>query len=80
MPVERTVMAQPDFFAVSYFDSLQNGLTALKRNPVLWGAARHRPVIDVPGKYWNCGSPLLVDAVEKLAAAKAVYLRSRRRR
>ncbi len=78
MPVERTVMRPPDVFAVSYFDTNRNGLAVLRRNPVLWGAARRRPVIDVPGRYWNCGSPLLVDAVAALARASARYRHARR--
>lgn len=67
VPIERVVGEPPDLFAVSYFDNNTNGLTVLRRNPVLWGAARTRPVLEVYGKYWNCGSPLLVEAVEQLA-------------
>lgn len=67
IPAERVVRQPPDAFAVSYFDTNNNGASVLRRNPVLWGQARSRPVIAVAGKYWNCGSPLLVDAVEMLA-------------
>lgn len=79
MPVERVVLHQPDLFAVSYFDTSNNALSVLRRNPVLWGAARRRPVVNIPGKYWNCGSPLLVDAVEALARARAALLKGARR-
>lgn len=75
VPAERVVRQPPDMFAVSYFDTSNNGSSVLRRNPVLWGQAKRRPVINVPGKYWNCGSPLLVDAVEMLAAERAKWMR-----
>lgn len=70
VPVERVVLQPPDMFAVSYFDTGTRASAILRRNPVLWGKARTRPVLNVHGKYWNCGSPLLVDAVEQLAAER----------
>lgn len=79
VPVERVVKTPPDAFAVSYFDTNRNASSILRRNPVLWGKARTRPVLNVPGKYWNCGSPLLVDAVEMLVAERAKLLSGRRR-
>jgi iron complex transport system substrate-binding protein len=71
IPVERIVRSPPDLFAVSYFDTNTRASSVLRRNPVLWGAARSRPVLNVHGKYWNCGSPLLVEAVEQLAGERA---------
>ncbi|MDB5725949.1 MAG: transporter substrate-binding protein [Novosphingobium sp.] len=79
VPVERVVLTPPDAFAVSYFDTNRNGGSVLRRNPVLWGSARTRPVLNVPGRFWNCGSPLLVEAVELLAAERAKLLARRRR-
>lgn len=70
IPAERVIRHPPDAFAVSYFDTSQNGSSILRRNPLLWGQARTRPIINVPGKYWNCGSPLLVDAVEYLVSER----------
>ena len=70
IPVERVVRHPPDVFAVSYFDTNRNGSSVLRRNPVLWGKARTRPVVNIHGKYWNCGSPLMVEAVEQLAAER----------
>lgn len=71
VPVERVVRHPPDMFAVSFFDTSTDSSSVLRRNPVLWGAARARPVLNVPGKFWSCGSPLLVDAVETLARQRA---------
>jgi iron complex transport system substrate-binding protein len=76
IPAERVVRQPPDAFAVSYFDTSNNGSSVLRRNPVLWGQARSRPVIIVAGKYWNCGSPLLVDAVELLAKERQKLMHS----
>ena len=80
VPVEWVVRHPPDFFAVSYFDTNNNASSVLRRNPVLWGHARTRPVLNVPGKYWNCGSPLLVEAVELLARERANVMRQGRER
>jgi iron complex transport system substrate-binding protein len=77
IPAERVVRQPPDAFAVSYFDTSNNGSSVLRRNPILWGQARTRPVITVAGKYWNCGSPLLVDAVELLAKERQKLMQSR---
>lgn len=76
IPAERVLRHPPDAFAVSYFDTSNNGTSILRRNPLLWGQARTRPIIHVPGKYWNCGSPLLVDAVELLVAERRKLIAS----
>lgn len=76
IPAERVVRQLPDAFAVSYFDTNNNGSSVLRRNPILWGQARSRPVVSVAGKYWNCGSPLLVDAVELLAKERQKLMQS----
>ncbi|OCC24195.1 hypothetical protein MB02_07990 [Croceicoccus estronivorus] len=78
VPVERIVLHPPDVFAVSYFDTSSNASSVLRRNPVLWGKARTRPVVNIHGKYWNCGSPLLIEAVEQLAAERERLLARRR--
>ena len=67
VPLEQVVLSPPDAFIVSYFDTNRRNANFLRRNPVLWGTARQRPTIDVPGKYWNCGAPLLVLAAETMA-------------
>ena len=67
VPLEKVVLSPPDAFITSYFDTNRRNANFLRRNPVLWGTARLRPTIDVPGKYWNCGTPLLVLAAETMA-------------
>lgn len=76
IPAERVVRQPPDAFVVSYFDTNNHGSSVLRRNPMLWGQARSRPVITMAGKYWNCGTPLLVDAVELLAKERQKLMRS----
>ena len=79
VPAERVVRTPPDLFAVSYFDTSRNASSILRRNPVLWGKARTRPVMPIHGKYWNCASPLLVDAVEQLASERRAFIQRTRR-
>lgn len=67
VPIETVVLNPPDAFITSYFGTNRRNANFLRRNPVLWGTARLRPTIDVPGKYWNCGTPLLVLAAETMA-------------
>lgn len=67
VPIEKVVLSPPDAFIISYFDTNQRNTSFLRRNPVLWGTARMRPTIGVTGKYWNCGTPLLVLAAEEMA-------------
>lgn len=67
VPIEQVVLNPPDAFIASYFDTDRRNASFLRRNPVLWSTARVRPTIDVPGKYWNCGTPLLVLAAETMA-------------
>lgn len=66
VPLEKVVLSPPDAFITSYFDTNRRNANFLRRNPVLWGTARLRPTIDVPGQYWNCGTPLLVLAAETM--------------
>jgi len=80
LPAEAVVTTPPDIFGVSYFDTGANSTAVLRRNPVLWGAARNRRVVSIPGKYWNCGSPLLVEAAELLARERPAVLSERKAR
>lgn len=69
VPVEALVRHKPDRFVVSYFDRRHAGSSQLRRNPILWRRTDPAHVLAVPGKYWNCGSPLLIRAVELLHEA-----------
>ena len=71
LPLEQAVMTPPDIFITSFFDTPYQSIRGLFRyNPVFWELAQKGKLVQVPGKYWPCSSPLLVDAVEYLARAR----------
>ncbi|MFP4125207.1 MAG: ABC transporter substrate-binding protein [Alphaproteobacteria bacterium] len=68
LSAEALVRHPPDGFVISFFDTSPASVrTRLGRNPVLAEAMDGDKVLAVPGKYWLCAHPLLVDAVETLA-------------
>lgn len=68
LPAEALVRHPPDGFVISFFDTSPASVrTRLGHNPVLAEAMDGSTVLAVPGKYWLCAHPLLVDAVETLA-------------
>lgn len=70
LPFERVVMSPPDVFVTSFFDRPYASVqSAFRHHPVFWTYASDKPLIQVPGALWPCASPLLVNAVEHLAAA-----------
>lgn len=71
LPFEHVVMSPPDVFVTSFFDSPYASVrSAFRYHPVFWHLAKDKPLIQVPGKYWPCASPLLVNAVEHLLAER----------
>ena len=72
LPAEALVRHPPDGFVVSFFDTTAASVsTRLRRNPILDAAMARGTVIAVPGRYWLCAHPLLVDAAELLARERA---------
>ncbi|MCB9957556.1 MAG: ABC transporter substrate-binding protein [Rhodospirillaceae bacterium] len=66
--LETMVLTPPDLFVLSFFDTTRPSLTvALARHSVFRDLAVDMPVLTVPGAYWPCTSPHLVDAVAHLA-------------
>lgn len=71
LPAEALALDPPDGIVVSYFDADRASVASvLGRNPLLDDLAASRPVITVPGAYWSCAHPRLVEAVALLAAAR----------
>lgn len=69
LPLEHAVLDPPQAFVTSFFDSpFASVRNAFRFNPVFWSLAEDKPLYEVPGKFWPCASPLLVDAAETLAA------------
>lgn len=68
LPLEHAVLDPPQAFVTSFFDSpFASVRSAFRFNPVFWELAEGKPLYEVPGKFWPCSSPLLVDAAEALA-------------
>ncbi|MGK2740474.1 ABC transporter substrate-binding protein [Tepidicaulis sp. LMO-SS28] len=71
LPLEHAVLDPPQAFVTSFFDSpFASVRSAFRFNPVFRELAEGRPLYEVPGKFWPCSSPLLVDAAETLAAQR----------
>lgn len=69
MAMENIVDTPPGAFIISFFDTQRNSRSAVqRRNPLL--ARLDVPVIDVPGRYWVCASPSILDASLSLHAAR----------
>jgi iron complex transport system substrate-binding protein len=74
--LEDAAMTPPQAYLVSFFDTNRNSLSAGEgRNPVLRRA--RAPVINVPGKYWICASPSIIDASEFMAQARLEHFPER---
>lgn len=74
VPLEQVVMTPPEGFVVSYFDEDNHSARAtLGRNPVLARASAQGEVLTVPGKFWPCDHPVVVEAVEALVAARPAF-------
>lgn len=74
VPLEQVVMTPPEAFVVSYFDNDKPSARAtLGRNPVLTRASAQGKVLAVPGKFWPCDHPVVVEAVEALVEARPAF-------
>lgn len=74
VPLEQVVMTPPEAFIVSYYDNDRPSARAtLGRNPVLARASAQGNVLTVPGQYWPCDHPVVVEAVRTLAAARPSF-------
>jgi len=68
LPLEHAVLDPPKAFVTSFFDSpFASVRSAFRFNPVFWELAEGKPLYEVPGEFWPCASPLLVNAAEALA-------------
>ncbi|SFI13951.1 ABC transporter substrate-binding protein [Albimonas pacifica] len=71
LPAEALAVDPPDGYVISYFDAARaSAASVLRRNPILERARREAVTVAVPGALWACSGPMLVEAVEILAAAR----------
>ena len=67
--LEQIVAHPPQIFITSFFDTQSDSLQASAGIHPLLGRL-NAPVESIPGKYWICASPTIIDAAEMMAAAR----------
>ncbi|MCB9958114.1 MAG: ABC transporter substrate-binding protein [Rhodospirillaceae bacterium] len=69
LTLEALVLSPPDVLVTSFFDMNRQSLSGrFAHHAVFRRLLADTPVLQVPGSYWPCGSPHLIDAVEALVA------------
>ncbi len=69
LDLEALLLNPPDLMVVSYFDTASPSVRgALARHPVFRRLSRDIPMIGVPGEFWPCTGPHLIDAIDHLSA------------
>lgn len=71
VPLEQLVLTPPDGLVTSFFDTAYKGVNArFSSHSLFTRLSSEKPVMPVPGRYWTCAGPMLIDAVETLAAQR----------
>lgn len=71
VPLEQLVLTPPDGLVTSFFDTAYKGVNArFSSHSLFTRLSAEKPVMPVPGRYWTCAGPMLIDAVESLAAQR----------
>jgi iron complex transport system substrate-binding protein len=71
VPLEEVLLWQPDnLFTSSYADGGDSLAQRQLQHPALKRLLAHRPMQEVPYKYWICPGPMLADAVALLREAR----------
>ena len=70
--IESLLRLQPDIILTSFLDSKYAGVNDLTlRHRALADRIESMPRIHIPGRYWTCAGPGLIDAVEHLSQEMA---------
>lgn len=70
IPIERLAAQKPDLIITSFFtDGAPSVYQFRSTHFVLEQLKADVPQIEIPGAFWVCGGPLLLDAAEKIADA-----------
>ncbi len=71
IPLEQLVLTPPQGVVTSYFEKAGRSVNSRFGSHSLYRRmVSQSPLIQVPGSYWPCSSPAIVDAVELLAARR----------
>jgi iron complex transport system substrate-binding protein len=72
VPLELLAVSPPDLLVLaSAANEYRSVVSDNLRHPALGLLRRQRASIEVPWRLWQCGTPHIADAVERLAAARA---------
>jgi iron complex transport system substrate-binding protein len=72
VPLEALVARPPDLLVLaSAPDEYRTVLSDNLRHPVIGWLRRHGASLELPWRYWLCGTPHIADAIERLAEARA---------
>ncbi|HEX4303370.1 MAG TPA: hypothetical protein VHZ78_11290 [Rhizomicrobium sp.] len=68
LPLEMLVDTPPQGIVTGFFDSAQHSaFYTFSYNPIFSRLAGTVPTMTLPGKYWSCSGPFMIDAAEYLA-------------
>ena len=71
VPLESLVAHPPDLIVLaSNVDEYRTAVADNLRHPVLRRLREKTPSIELPWRYWLCGTPHIADAIERLAQAR----------
>lgn len=74
IPLEQLVITPPEGVVTSYFEKAGRSVNSRFGSHSLYRHMVARaPLIQVPGQYWPCSSPAIIEAVELLAARRQQY-------
>ncbi len=66
--LEKLLMSAPDQLFTSRYGASQDSVgQRLLKHPVLRRVVGDRPMVNISYKYWICGGPMIVDAIEQLS-------------
>jgi iron complex transport system substrate-binding protein len=72
VPLELLVADPPDLLVLaSSPEEYRTALADNLRHPVIRQLRRRIPSLELPWRYWLCGTPHIADAIERLASARA---------
>ena len=69
LSLEALILSPPDLFILSFFDTHWRSIVhRFANHPVFNRFLAQTPLVVVPGEYWPCAGPHLVDAIDHLAS------------
>ncbi len=74
LPLERLALARPQLLVLARDSARERSLADMSlAHPLLQRLGREAVVVDLPGRYWSCGGPELIEALTRLQRARASW-------